>query len=92
MQIEYPELYQDYRTAMKPLLESFGGGFRYDFWIKEVLKNESDKKMNRVFAIYCRNKESMDEFFADPEYKKIKQKYFEAAVSEVTIISAYERS
>ena len=31
------ELYSKYREAMTPILKSFGGGFRYDFKVSEVL-------------------------------------------------------
>ena len=33
------EGYQSYRTEMTPILESYGGGFGYDFKITEVLKS-----------------------------------------------------
>ena len=56
-------LYQDYREAMIPILTTFGGGFRYDFKVDEVLKNEEGRKINRVFTINFNNKESMDLFF-----------------------------
>ncbi len=83
--------YQEYRAAMTPILETYEGGFRYDFWVDEVLKNESGKKINRVFAIYCRDKTSMDAFFAHPDYLVAKKKFFESSVGDVTIISQYDR-
>lgn len=85
------EKYQDYREAMTPILKKYDGGFRYDFWIDEVLKNESGKKINRVFAIYCKDKESMDDFFGHPDYLIAKKKYFESSVGDITIISEYDR-
>lgn len=91
LQVKNPEMYKEYRAAMAPLLESYGGGFRYDFWIKETLKSESPSPINRVFAIYARDKEAMDAFFANEEYKKIKAKYFVDSVEAVTEIAAYSR-
>ena len=92
LQVKDDAVYADYRAAMKPLLEKAEGGFRYDFKVSEVLKNEEERPINRVFAIYFGSKEQSDGFFSDPEYLKIKQQFFEASVEATTIISAYERS
>ncbi len=64
------EIYKQYRKGMLPILERFGGGFSYDFKIHEVLKSDV-KKINRVFIIYFKYKESMNLFFADKEYLDI---------------------
>ena len=91
MEVTDPKLYGEYRKAMKPILEGFGGGFRYDFWIKETLQSEAPHPINRVFAIYFRDKDSRDAFFADPAYKLIRKKYFESSVNARTVIAEYER-
>lgn len=83
--------YQDYRNAMRPLLEEHGGGFRYDFKIEKVLKSEVDHPINRVFIIYFKNKDFSDKFFSNPEYIKIKKEYFETSVLDTAVISQYER-
>lgn len=62
------EVYQNYREAMKPILETFGGGFRYDFKIAETLKSETDDPINRVFAIYFSSEEMMEKFFSHEDY------------------------
>ena len=62
------EVYQNYREAMKPILETFGGGFRYDFKIAETLKSETDDPINRVFAIYFSREEMMEKFFSHEDY------------------------
>lgn len=85
------DIYSDYREAMKPLLEQHGGGFRYDFKISEVLKSESSHPINRVFAIYFANEDKMNAFFGNPDYKKIKERFFEESVAGTTIISQYTR-
>lgn len=85
------DVYSAYREAMKPVLLQYGGGFRFDFKISEVLKSESDHPINRVFAIYFENEDKMNSFFGNPEYKKIKEKYFEKSVAGTTIISQYTR-
>lgn len=92
LQIKDSATYQQYREAMKPLLEQYGGGFRYDFKIQETLKSASPKPINRVFAIYFKDVASMEEFFSHPEYLKIKEEYFEKSVDATTIISSYERA
>ncbi|AYV57108.1 DUF1330 domain-containing protein [Leptospira kmetyi] len=84
-------LYANYRAAMTPLLTTYGGGFRYDFKILEVLKNESGHPINRVFTIYFQDRKSRDAFFADPEYLKIRNEFFQTSVKSTTFISEYER-
>lgn len=91
LQISNEDLYSDYREAMRPLLEKVNGGFRYDFKVSEVLKNEEGKPINRVFAIFFESKSKMEAFFSDPEYLKIKKVFFESSVEATTIISEYER-
>lgn len=86
------QIYDSYRMEMKPLLEKRQGGFRYDFRVSETLKNEEKKPINRVFAIYFGSKDLMDDFFSDPVYLKIKEKYFLSSVEHTTIISEYQRA
>jgi uncharacterized protein (DUF1330 family) len=91
LQIKDDDLYTKYREAMTPLLKIYGGGFRYDFKVSSVLKNEEGRPINRVFTIYFGNKEQVDEFFSDKDYKAIKLKYFESSVEATTILSEYDR-
>ena len=86
-----PEQYEMYRKDMKPILEKYGGGFRYDFVIKETLKSESDKKITRLFAIYFKDKASRLAFFSDPAYLKVRKQYYEPSVRARTVIAEYER-
>lgn len=92
LQVTDPAVYQQYREAMYPLLKLYGGGFRYDFWIQDTLKSETNDPINRVFLIYFRDKESSDVFFSRPDYLEIRKKYFEASVSSTTILASYERA
>ncbi len=85
------EVYQSYRDEMMPILKSYGGGFGYDFRVAEVLKSKTDAQINRVFTIYFSNEDSMNLFFSNDEYLKIKQKYYEKSVTDTTIIAIYER-
>lgn len=83
------DVYTDYRNAMMPILKTFGGGFRYDFKISEVLKKDTENEINRVFTIYFRDKNAMEAFFSNEEYLKIKKRFFETSVASTTIISEY---
>ena len=83
--------YSLYRKAMIPVLETFGGGFRYEFKVSETLINESKRPINRVFAIYFKDKNSMESFFNQPKYLEIKAEFFEKSVESTTIISEYNR-
>lgn len=85
------EKYQLYREGMLPLLKEHGGGFGYDFKISEVLKSEVDEPINRVFTIFFRDEESMNSFFSNEEYLKVRQQYFDASVSAATVIATYTK-
>lgn len=84
--------YQAYRDAMTPLLVAAGGGFRYDFVVSKVLKSESTHPINRVFAIYFKDRASKDAFFARPDYKEIRARHFEHSVQGTTVIAEHERA
>lgn len=86
------EQYQAYRTAMKPILDLYGGGFGYDFKIAETLRSETPEIINRVFTIYFPDSHKMDQFFSDPEYLKAKEQFFEVSVASTTIIAGYEKT
>ncbi len=85
------EAYQSYRDEMTPILESYGGGFSYDFKVSEVLKSKTEAPINRVFTIYFSTEDSMKAFFSNDEYLKIKHRHFEKSVTDTTIIATYER-
>jgi uncharacterized protein (DUF1330 family) len=91
LQIKDDIVYSQYREAMTPLIKTYGGGFRYDFKVGKTLKNEENRPINRVFAIYFKDEESMDLFFTNSEYLNFKAEFFEKSVEATTIISAYER-
>ena len=92
LQVKDDKIYLLYREAMRPILLDCGGGFRYDFKVSEVLQNQEGRPINRVFAIYFKDKSNKDKFFSIPDYQKIKQKYFENSVEATTVISEYDRS
>lgn len=91
LEVSNNDVYDQYRTAMKPILQQFGGEFGYDFKIAEVLKNEADANINRVFTIRFPTAEHMDNFFSNQEYLAIKQEFFEASVAHTHIIASYEK-
>ncbi len=86
------EEYQKYRENMIPILHSFGGSFGFDFKVNEVLKSKTDEEINRVFTIDFPSKEIMDNFFTDPDYLAVKDKYFKNSVKAVTTISMHEKT
>ena len=83
------EQYDSYREKMTPILKNYGGGFSYDFEIKKVLKSKTKAPINRVFTIFFRDEESMNNFFSDEKYLEVKEKYFEKSVKDTTIIASY---
>lgn len=87
--ISNDEMYTKYRENMTPILETYGGGFAYDFKIAQTLKNESDKPINRLFLIFFKDENAMNEFFSNEEYLKIKKEFFDQSVSSAHEISKY---
>lgn len=69
LQVLDDQVYPQYREAMAPILKRFGGGFRYDFKIAEVLKKETADLINRVFTIHFSDRKSKEGFFADSKYR-----------------------
>lgn len=92
LEVTDDEAYSQYRAAMTPLLETYGGGFRYDFKVAETLKNEEGRAINRVFMIYFRDQEASEAFFSNPEYKEIRARFFDKSVGATTLISHYNRA
>lgn len=90
LQVTDDEIYQNYRSAMTPILKDHGGYFRYDFKVDETLKSESSHPINRVFTIHFPNKDQKEKFFSHERYLEAKKKYFEDSVSGVTIIAEYQ--
>lgn len=84
--------YERYRDAMRPILTEYGGGFRYDFRVSEVLRSDSKHPINRVFAIFFRDAEACEQFFADPRYLEVRRREYEGAVGAFTEIARYERA
>lgn len=91
LQVDDKDSYRRYREGMTPLLEACGGSFGYDFEIAEVLKSESDHPINRVFTIRFPDRATMDEFFSDEAYLKVRAEFFDPAVSGVTGIGIWDR-
>jgi uncharacterized protein (DUF1330 family) len=92
IEVTNDEMYQKYRESMTPILHSFGGSFGFDFKINEVLKSKTSDVINRVFTLDFPSKEIMEEFFINPAYLAVKDKYFLNSVKSVTIISMHEKN
>lgn len=87
LDISDPEVYAQYRAAMRPLLEAEGGRFTYDFTIAETLKAQDGQHYNRLFLLEFPELEHHDRFFANPEYKAIRNQLFNASVRSFAILS-----
>jgi uncharacterized protein (DUF1330 family) len=86
------EEYQKYREGMEPLLISYGGSFGFDFKIAEVLRSKTGDHINRVFTIEFPSEAVMDDFFSDPVYLEVQNKYFSKSVRSRTAIAIYEKT
>lgn len=84
--------YDQYRTAMKPILANYEGSFGYDFLVSNVLISPNDSDINRVFTINFSSKDKMEGFFSDADYLVVKKAYFVDSVGSSSILSAYEKA
>lgn len=91
LEIKNNQQYQQYRQAMKPILQRYQGEFGYDFVVSEVLKNEAEHDINRVFTIRFLDKSLNEAFFQDAEYKQVKAQHFRPAVINSTFIASYQK-
>jgi len=91
LQVLDDKKYQDYRTAMKPILSDYEGHFAYDFKVAEVLISQENPDINRVFTLNFSSKTNMDGFFSDANYLVVKERYFVDSVGSATIIAGYEK-
>lgn len=89
LEVSDNDVYSDYRTAMKPILSSYGGDFGFDFLVSKVLLSQVDVPINRVFTIHFPDKTVAERFFSDSEYLQVKAQYFDSSVENITIISSY---
>lgn len=85
--ITNPEIYAQYRTAIGPILASFGGRFRVDLEVTKVLQPATAPPLNRVFALEFPNREAKLKFFADPKYLETRARLFESSVSQWAVLS-----
>jgi len=90
LDVQDNEGYTRYRGAMAPILTRYGGRFRYDFRIAEVLATEASHPINRVFVLSFPDVGTREAFFRDPEYLAVRHTYYEPAVGNATPIAGYE--
>ncbi len=82
--------YAEYRAGMTPILEAYGGGFRYDFEVARTLRKEDGGEINRVFVLRFPDRETKEKFFADAAYLAVREEYFVSSVGDVSLIAEYE--
>jgi uncharacterized protein (DUF1330 family) len=83
--------YSSYREGMLPILQRYGGSFRYDFRIEETLRSETTAAINRVFLLAFPSLEAKAAFFADPDYLAVRERHFKPSVRAATVIAEFER-
>ena len=84
--------YARYRAAMTPILQRFGGWFRYDFEVARVLQPADGPPLNRVFIICFPDAQAKKAFFADPDYRQVRDEHFTASVGTTAILAEYTRT
>lgn len=85
-------IYDQYRAGMTPILETYGGSFRYDFRVNEMLKGKADDPFNRVFVISFPDETTKDAFFANEEYQAVRSAHFDQGVRSFRRIAEYSIS
>ena len=82
-------LYAQYRAGMMPILKTYGGAFGYDFVIADVLKSEVGEDINRIFTISFPDQQASVRFFADEDYRRVREAFFKPAVASTIMIAAW---
>ncbi len=82
--------YEVYRDKMLPILQSYGGKFRVDIRVSDVLLSPSGSPFNRMFVIQFPSFIALDEFFADDEYLAVRDGYFYSSVSHSHQLACYQ--
>ena len=90
LQVSNEAIYAEYRAHMLPLLAAHGGSFIVDVRVSEVLKSPESKAINRLFTVRFPSIEQHDAFFAHPDYKAVRAKYFEPSVAATSRIARYQ--
>lgn len=73
--------YTMYRAEMAPVLAAHGGRFLLDVRVAEILQAPLPSVFNRLFAIRFPSAQHRDAFFADPDYGRIRARWFEPSVA-----------
>ena len=77
--------YARYRQEMTPILMRYGGGFGCDFVVAQVLIGPNPRT-NRVFTLAFPDRASRERFFADPQYRAVRARWFEQSVGAVEVL------
>lgn len=91
MHVTDPAGYARYRAGMTPILQTYGGGFRYDLVVSETLASAAPHPINRVFALFFRDRPAREAFFADPGYARVRSEHFTGSVGGFTLVAEYDR-
>lgn len=91
MNVTDPARYAQYRAAMIPVLERFGGRFEYDMVISTVLKSPAAHPISRVFMMAFPSRGVSTAFFGDHDYVAAKEAHFYDAVDGFTVIAEVEQ-
>lgn len=81
--------YTSYRAGMTPILKDFGGYFRFDYRVSDMLIGEAEDPHNRVFVLSFPDESSMKSFFENEQYKVVRAEHFDPAVQSVGILATY---
>lgn len=89
LEVTNDDIYQQYRDAMAPILDRFGGKFSFDAKVSQQLLGEGP--VNRVFILQFGSEETRDQFFADADYMEVKGRFFTPSVGYAQILAEYEK-
>lgn len=89
LQISNEQVYRQYRQAMKPILQRFGGDFLYDVQVSQVLKAQHGEAFNRLFVIAFPTAEQLEQFFVQPDYLAAKEEFFNASVESTHFLAQW---
>ena len=84
--------YATYREQVMPILHRLGGEFGLDMDVSRVRLSPLAETVNRVFTLRFPSQEQRQQFFSDPGYLQVRQRYFDRAVSFHAVLLECEQT
>lgn len=83
--------FEEFHSAIKPMLCRYDGEFGYDFDVPSALLTSQYRKINHIYTLSFASKKKMKGFFADKDYLMIRGRHILKSFRPEQIIFGYEQ-